>query len=172
MSRPMSPAGPEPTSIAEWFRRRAQREPTNPALTFDERTYSYGELQREVERLAAVLAEGGLGRGDRVAFLGFNHVAIPIALLATSRLGAIFVPINFRLSAEEVRAVIVDAGAHTVIADETHGSVVGHGAAESFPARAISRTGRVMAGSRLPRGSRRWRHRRRSSKVGRRTWRS
>lgn len=112
-----SARGPEPTSVAEWFRRRAQRDPENAALTFEDRRYTYGELQAEVERLSAVLACGGIAKGDRVAFLGLNHAIVPITLMAASRLGAIFVPINFRLSAEEIAAIIVDAGVHTLIAD-------------------------------------------------------
>lgn len=112
--------GPEPTSVAEWFRRRAERDPESPALTFEGRTYTYGELQGEAERLSAVLAAGGVTQGDRVAFLGLNHAIAPIALMAASRIGAILVPVNFRLSAEEIATILVDAGVHTLIADSGH----------------------------------------------------
>lgn len=124
MTDSTSAAGPDPTSVAEWFRRRAQREPANPALSFEGRTYSYGEMQSEAERLSAVLISGGIGKGDRVAFLGLNHVIAPIALMAASRIGAIFVPLNFRLTAEEMRAVVADAGVHTLIADESHAGMI------------------------------------------------
>jgi len=117
-------AGPDPTSVAAWFRRRAEREPTNPALTFEGRTYRYGDLQSEAEKLSAVLAAGGVGEGDRVAFVGSNHVIAPIALLAASRIGAIFVPVNFRLNADELAAIVKDAGVHTLIADQARSSVI------------------------------------------------
>ncbi|MGQ0700134.1 MAG: acyl-CoA synthetase [Panacagrimonas sp.] len=119
-----SAQGPDPTHLWEWFRRRTERDPSNPALTFENRCYSYGELVDEAKRLSCVLASGGVGPGDRVAFVGLNHPVIPIALMATSRLGAIFVPLNFRLTAEELRAVIADAGVHTLIADEEHAAVI------------------------------------------------
>lgn len=117
-------AGPDPTSLAEWFRRRAAREPTSPALTFEGRTYRYGDLLREAEKLSAVLAVGGVGEGDRVAFVGSNHVMAPIALLASARIGAIYVPVNFRLNADELAAIVKDAGVHTLIADQARSSVV------------------------------------------------
>ena len=110
----------DPEGLAEWFRRRASRAPERPALTFEGETWSYGQMQARIETMAAVLAQGGLARGDRVAYLGFNHSLILATLFACARLGAIFVPLNFRLSAPELAAIITDAGAHTLIADAHH----------------------------------------------------
>ncbi len=110
----------DPTGLAESFRRRAQRAPERPALTFEDQTWSYGEMQRRVERMAAVLADGGVGVGMRVAYLGFNHPLILVALLAAARIGAILVPLNFRLSSPELAAIIKDAGVHTMLADAQH----------------------------------------------------
>ncbi|MGQ0701027.1 MAG: acyl-CoA synthetase [Panacagrimonas sp.] len=111
---------PDPTGLAEWFRRRASRAPERPALTFGDETWNYDEVQRRVERLSGVLASGGIRAGDRVAWLGFNHPMELVALFASARIGAIFVPLNFRLSATELTAIISDAGVHTLIADESH----------------------------------------------------
>jgi len=88
-----------------------------PALSFEEETLSYGAVQQRIERLSAVLAAGGVRSGERVAYLGFNHSIVPIALFAAARIGAIFVPLNFRLSGPEVDAVIKDADVHTLIID-------------------------------------------------------
>ncbi|MET0987608.1 MAG: long-chain fatty acid--CoA ligase [Steroidobacteraceae bacterium] len=110
----------DPENLHEWFRRRTARGPDRPALSFQGETWSYGDMQRRIERLSAVFAAGGLGPGDRVAYLGLNHSIVVLALFAAARLGAILVPINFRLTRPEVTAIIEDAGAHTVVADARH----------------------------------------------------
>lgn len=110
--------------LAEWLRRRVARGPRRPALTCDEETWSYGELQDRIERLSAVLANGGVGTGDRVGYLGFNHPMFLVALFATARIGAIFVPLNFRLTGPELEFVIGDAGVHTLLAGAEHLAVI------------------------------------------------
>ncbi|GAC1619808.1 MAG: long-chain fatty acid--CoA ligase [Nevskia sp.] len=112
--------GIDPTGLAESFRRRAHRAEHRPALSYGETTWSYAEMQRRIERLSAVFADGGLQRGDRIGYLGFNHPDILVALFAAARLGAIFVPLNFRLSSRELQQIIDDAGLHTLLADATH----------------------------------------------------
>ena len=113
-----------PEGMAEWLRRRAARAPEKPALSFQGTTWSYGEFQARIERMAAVLAAGGIGRGERVAYLAFNHPNMLVALFATARIGAILVPVNYRLSATELRDIITDAGAHTLIADERNRAAI------------------------------------------------
>jgi fatty-acyl-CoA synthase len=117
--------GLDPTGLAESFRRRALRSPLRPALSFGADTWSYGALQERIEALSAVLAAGGVGAGDRVAYVGFNHPVTLTALFAAARLGAIFVPLNFRLSAPELEFVINDAGVHTLIVGDAHTAVIG-----------------------------------------------
>ena len=91
--------------LAEWLRRRAVRGPDSPALTCDETTWTYRQLQDQVELLSSVLASCGVGAGDRVAYLGFNDPMFLVALFATARIGAIFVPLNFRLTGAELQFV-------------------------------------------------------------------
>ena len=114
----MAKARPDPTGLAEWLRRRARLAPERPALTDEEGAWTYGELGSRVERLAAVFAEGGVGAGDRVAYLGANHRGLVAALFAASRLGAIFLPLNFRLTSRELAFIVGDAGVHTLLADD------------------------------------------------------
>jgi fatty-acyl-CoA synthase len=131
----MSPAAPtsmaanarvrlDPQGLAESFRRRAARGPDRPALSFEGRTWTYGDTQTRVEQLSAVLANGGIKAGDRVAYLGFNHPEEMALLFATARLGAIFVPLNFRLSSRELAQIIADAGVHTLIVDAHHPALI------------------------------------------------
>jgi fatty-acyl-CoA synthase len=111
-------------ALAEWFRRRAARGPTRPAVTFGADTWTYGAMQEHAERLSAILAAGGVQAGDRVAYLGFNHPLFLAVLFATARIGAIFVPLNFRLTGHELAYIINDAGAHTLLCDAEHLPVI------------------------------------------------
>ena len=110
----------DPRGLAESFRRRAARGPDRSALSFEGETWSYGEVQLRIERLSAVFANGGIKRGDRIGYLGFNHPLVMVALFAAARLGAILVPLNFRLASRELAQIIDDAGVHTLIADAAH----------------------------------------------------
>ncbi len=60
----------------------------------------------------------------RVAYLGFNHPMFLVALFATAKLGAIFVPLNFRLTGPELRYIVDDAGAHTLLVGAEHLAVI------------------------------------------------
>lgn len=110
--------------LAEWFRRRALRAPDCPALTFDDTTWSFAEMQDRIERFADMLAAGGTTAGERVGYLGFNHSEFLVAMFATARLGAIFVPLNFRLTSAELAFMIGDSGVRTLIADAPHQAVI------------------------------------------------
>lgn len=106
--------------LSEWFRRRSLLSPDQSALSFNENHWTFSELQNEIEHFANLLAAEGVTKGDRVAYLGFNHPMFLIALFATSRLGAIFVPLNFRLTGAENAHMISDADARTIIVAESH----------------------------------------------------
>jgi fatty-acyl-CoA synthase len=106
--------------LSEWFRRRSLLSPDQSALSFNESHWTFLELQKDIEHFANLLAAEGVTKGDRVAYLGFNHPMFLVALFATSRLGAIFVPLNFRLTGAENAHMISDAGARTIIAAESH----------------------------------------------------
>ena len=67
-----------------------------------------------------MLREGGIREGDRVGYLGLNHPAFLETMFAAARLGAIFVPLNFRLTGAELEFIINDAGCHTMVADSDH----------------------------------------------------
>jgi fatty-acyl-CoA synthase len=111
--------------LGSWIGRRAAATPGLPAITFDGRTMSYGELLDRIDRLAAELAAGGAGRGDRVGYLGLNDPMFLITLFAAARIGAVFVPLNYRLTAAELSYILADAGVHTLLADARHAAVAG-----------------------------------------------
>ena len=89
-------------SLGNWFAQRARRSPHRRALTFEGTTWTYGEMQDRIDRLAGGLRAHGVNHGDRVAFLGLNQPAFFETMFAAARLGAIFVPLNFRLTGPEL----------------------------------------------------------------------
>ncbi len=103
---------------------RATLTPNKRALTFESETWTYAELLGRIDRLATGLRSGGVDAGDRVAFLGLNHPAYFVVLFAAARLGAIFVPLNFRLTGAELEFIVNDAGVHTIVADDQHKGVL------------------------------------------------
>jgi fatty-acyl-CoA synthase len=87
-----------------------------PALHFaDHETLSYADLASRSYRVARGLTEAGVERGDRVALLMYNCVEYWLAYLAVTRIGAVVVRTNFRLSAEELEYALNDSGASVVI---------------------------------------------------------
>jgi long-chain acyl-CoA synthetase len=98
-------------NIVQLIERNAQLYPERPAVIFDGATTSYGELVTEVACAAGSLAALGVGRGDRVALFLPNIPSFLTIFLATVRLGAIAVPVNAKLTGEELRALLRDSGA-------------------------------------------------------------
>ncbi len=94
--------------VGSWPARRARMAPDRVAFRQAGRELTYRELARRVDAVAGALAERGVGRGDRVVHLGPNDIATFETFFATTRLGAIFVPLNMRLAPPEIRELIAD----------------------------------------------------------------
>jgi len=109
---------PEPNfNLAAQVLKQAEQRPENPAIIFEGQETSYGEFAARVRRQAGLLRDSGVCVGDRVGFLGFNQPSFIETLFATIALGAIFVPLNFRLTGEELTFIIGDAGVHSLVVD-------------------------------------------------------
>jgi fatty-acyl-CoA synthase len=104
-------------TVPELVARSARRDPDAPALACEADRRTFGELEERSNRLAAALAGRGIGPGDHVAMLQYNGIEFVEAFLAIQKLGACAVPVNFRLSREEVDYVLADSGARLAIAD-------------------------------------------------------
>jgi fatty-acyl-CoA synthase len=102
--------------IWRWIEGHARHTPGAPALRFEGRRITYAELAREAARAAAALAARGIGPGDRVGFLGANHPSQLVLLAACARLGAVQVPLNWRLAPPELAFMLRDCAAAALFA--------------------------------------------------------
>lgn len=95
----------------------ADRFPDRPCLVWGGETITYADLDRRAARTAAGLCRLGVGRGDIVAVLLYNCPEFIEAMFAISRIGAVFMPINWRLAGEEVAYIVTHAGARLIISE-------------------------------------------------------
>ncbi|APX95500.1 long-chain-fatty-acid--CoA ligase [Natronorubrum daqingense] len=86
-------------------------------VAHDGTEYTYEEVDDRVNQLAHALEDRGVTQGDRVALLAPNTHYFIETLYATNKLGAVFVPLNYRLEPEEYAYILEDCAAGTVIAD-------------------------------------------------------
>jgi len=104
-------------TMSDQLARHAHKIPDTVALRFEGNGRTYAELDERVTRLARALQQRGVGTGDRLAVLALNGMEAWEAYLAGVRLGAIVVPVNFRLVADEVAYVLADSGATALVVD-------------------------------------------------------
>ncbi|MFO7926842.1 MAG: class I adenylate-forming enzyme family protein [Halobacteriota archaeon] len=86
-------------------------------IAHDGTEYTYAEVNARVNRLANVLSERGIDQGDKVALLAPNTHYFIETLYATNKLGAVFVPMNYRLTPGELEYILNDCDADLVISD-------------------------------------------------------
>src|SRR5688572_1322698 len=110
--------------LGSWAARRARMSPERVAIRYEDREWTYRQLHDRAVRLAHALAARGVRHGDRIAYLGPNHPAFLEALFATGQLGAVFVPLNWRLTAAELAYIVADSGADVLLHSPAHASTV------------------------------------------------
>jgi acyl-CoA synthetase (AMP-forming)/AMP-acid ligase II len=80
-----------------------------------DRRYTYAELNAETNRAAQLLVRAGVGKGDRVGLLLMNSAEYLTSFFATAKLGAVIVPLNWRLVADELEFILKDSGTTTLV---------------------------------------------------------
>jgi fatty-acyl-CoA synthase len=104
------------SGLGSWPAVRRIASPQNIALIYgDSRRMTYRELADRVDAVASELRSAGIDRGDHVAYLGENQPDFVITLFACARLGAVFVPLNTRLAAPELRYILENSSAKLLI---------------------------------------------------------
>jgi fatty-acyl-CoA synthase len=104
-------------TLGDLLHRSAARFPHKLAIVCGETRWSYAEFDRISERVAAGLARRGVAKGTRVAILARNSHAFAALRFALARLGAVVVPINFMLKADEAAYILRHAGATMLATD-------------------------------------------------------
>jgi len=80
-------------------------------------TWTYAQLEAEANRLANALASLGVGRGQKVIWCGPNSPQVVAVMNATRKIGAVAVPLNYRLTAEEAQYIVVHSDASVAYVD-------------------------------------------------------
>ncbi|MEX2986007.1 long-chain-fatty-acid--CoA ligase [Streptomyces sp. C36] len=93
----------------------------HPAIVCEGRTTTYGELHRAGNSAARALRAAGIGRGARVAYFGRESEHYYLAILACAKIGAVLVPVNWRLTWGEVAHILRDSNAELIFEDERFG---------------------------------------------------
>jgi len=107
--------------LSAWIEQHAVSSPDRVAIRFEGTETSYRALHVRIHKTAGFLHNThGIGRGDRVAYLGFNTPECVILLFACARLGAVYLPLNWRLALPELDHVLGHAEPKVLITDSPH----------------------------------------------------
>lgn len=112
--------------LPDWLHQRAALTPNRLALIASGERWSFRELDERVAHVAHALRAQGLEENDRVALLLKNGAPLVVLLHALSRLGAVSVPLNTRLTPAELQWQLTDSRARLLIHDETHSPQATH----------------------------------------------
>jgi fatty-acyl-CoA synthase len=110
------PAG----GLDERWREQLALDPAAPALHFGKVVFSRADFEAEIGRQRSAFVAAGLGAGHVVAWLGSNSPSMIAALFACERIGAVLLPLNWRLAAAELGAIVRHGGASRVFASAEH----------------------------------------------------
>ncbi|HET7050672.1 MAG TPA: long-chain-fatty-acid--CoA ligase, partial [Solirubrobacteraceae bacterium] len=116
--------------MADVVRGHATSRPDVVAIRCGPRSLTYAELDDRSSRLAQALLAAGVQDGDRVAHLDRTAPEIVELLFGASKVGAVTVPLNWRLAPAELEKIVADAGCNVMIAGPTYGEVAREIAAE------------------------------------------
>jgi fatty-acyl-CoA synthase len=124
--------------LSDLIARNADFTPEKVALRFEGRSLTYGEFAaRIVVAARALKSQLGIARGDRVAILAANHPDYLVLLYACARLGALLVPLNWRLAVAEQMFILSDASVKALVVEQAFVDIVAPLAAALQEARAV-----------------------------------
>ncbi|MEA2837560.1 MAG: fatty-acyl-CoA synthase [Bradyrhizobium sp.] len=111
--------------LSDLITRNAAFSPHKPATVFEGEALSYRAFHQRIEQTARALkAEYGVSRGDRVAILSLNRPDYLVLLYACARLGAMLVPMNWRLAAAEQMFILSDAAAKVLVLEQAFAEIL------------------------------------------------
>ena len=112
-------------NVSDLIARNAAFSPDKSALIFEEETLSYADFNARIKQAARALkSECGVGRGDRIAILSLNRPDYLVLLYACARLGAMLVPMNWRLADAEQMFILADASVKVLVLEQAFAGIV------------------------------------------------
>jgi len=105
-------------TVADLLRASSKSHPDSPAIVGEGRSVTYGELATRTDQLASGLVSWGLGAGDRVAYLARNATEFWELFFGATKAGVAIVPLNFRLSADEIAWILGDAEPAAILVED------------------------------------------------------
>ena len=118
-------SGFEPLTPLTYLRRSEIVYADRPAWSFEGERASYAEFARASRQMAALLADAGVARGDRVAVLAPNSPLLLTAHFGVPMAGAVLVALNFRLSGPELSGIVGHAGARVLLYEDELAELAG-----------------------------------------------
>ncbi|MEI7444252.1 MAG: long-chain-fatty-acid--CoA ligase [Burkholderiales bacterium] len=131
-------------STLDMSRRQARERPQSVAWAAPDHAWTFGEVETLTNRLAHALAAHGVDRGDRVACLTRHQPECAMLVLAAQKIGAVCMPVNWRLAAPEVRYIVDDGQAKVMLADPEFEPVVAALDVPSLTVRLATRPGGAL----------------------------
>lgn len=123
MSNAVDWKGLEPT-LGWMIRRGTEKQPHAEALVVDDQRYTYAQLSDRVNRLSNALSSLGVRKGDKVALMLFNGNEFVEGVLGITKLGAVTVPLNYRLQQKELEYIIDHSDIRVLIYDTEFDPIV------------------------------------------------
>lgn len=114
----MSDPGQSDRTLLDALKRHLQERPERTAYRWGARSWTFGELERDSNRIANALAAQGISGGDRVAALTKHHVPCILLTLGALKVGAVCMPVNWRLAPAEAEYIIGHGEARLLMVDE------------------------------------------------------
>src|SRR5947199_886774 len=123
--RPASRTTSSKMDLSQLIERNAAFTPDKAAVVFEEQTLSYATFHARIQLTACALkSEFGVSRGDRVAVLSLNRPEYLVLLYACARLGAMLVPLNWRLAAAEQMFILTDAAVKVLVLEQAFAGIL------------------------------------------------
>src|SRR4029077_6556460 len=130
-------------NLAHLVTQNARRHGDRTGFIWGDRSWSWREIDGHVSALAAALAARGIVKGDRILVHSRNCAEMFWSMFAVFRLGAVWVPTNFRLMPDEVASLATASGARAFLC---HGDFPDHAAAVEAASPALAFTWRIGEG--------------------------
>src|SRR5215470_1093531 len=130
-----------PLDGAHWVdhvARHAHATPDQIAIRFEDRSYTWSELNDRIRRVAAGLVAHGVEKGDRVAILMTNRPEFVEVAIAANAIGAIGVPMNFRLAPDEAAYILGHSAAKVIVTDKMLAPLAAAATAVADPAPSLT----------------------------------